>query len=167
MRSGSPFQRAHFGEPISGNPRPEVGLAQSNLYVPFLCIPIFCHLADLLIFDLAVAQITTMAQWTAHPDCPAHVKAGLEARVRSLPPSYLLAPITGEVFENVQLCRERLQGWALSQGFAIVQTRGGEGEAKPRFHFYCIHHAEDTKNNRQLEKHVERNEQDDITTRRK
>ena len=49
-----------------------------------------------------------------------HVKADLEARVRSFPPSYLLAPIAGEIFDNVELCKERLQGWALSQGFAIV-----------------------------------------------
>jgi hypothetical protein len=38
----------------------------------------------------------------------------------------LLAPITGEVFDNVELCKERLQGWALSQGFAIVRTSGSE-----------------------------------------
>ena len=108
-----------------------------------------------------------MAQWTAHPDCPAHVKVGLEARVRSLPTSHLTAPVAGEVFENAQLCRERLQGWALSQGFAIVQTGGGQGEAKPRFRFRCLHHAKDTMNRRQLERHVERDEQGNITTRRK
>jgi hypothetical protein len=94
-------------------------------------------------------------------------KIGLEARVRSLPPSYLTIPVAGEVYEDVQLCRERLQGWALSQGFAIVQKGGGEGEAKPRFRFRCIHHANDTMNTRQLERHVKRDEQGDMTTRRK
>jgi hypothetical protein len=49
-----------------------------------------------------------MAQWTAHLDCPTHVKIGLEACVRSLPASYLTAPVTSKVFKDVQLCRERL-----------------------------------------------------------
>jgi hypothetical protein len=49
MRWASPFQKAHFGEPISENPRAEVGFAHSNLYVAFLCILFFYHLAALLI----------------------------------------------------------------------------------------------------------------------
>jgi hypothetical protein len=51
-----------------------------------------------------------MALWSAHPDCPEHVKPELEARVRSLPPSFLLAPEAGEVFESADTCYERLQG---------------------------------------------------------
>ena len=77
-------------------------LAHSHLYVAYL--------APLLILDLALAQSDrflcsspdsqkgnnsppTMAEWTSHPDCPAHVKTGLEACVRSLPPSYLTIPV--------------------------------------------------------------------------
>jgi hypothetical protein len=70
--------------------------------------------------------------WNAHPACPEHVKADLEARVRSFPSYYLLAPIAGEVFDNVELCKERLQGWALSQGFAIVRTSGSEKSVRQR-----------------------------------
>jgi len=105
--------------------------------------------------------------WNAHPECPEHIKADLEARVRSFPPSYLLAPIAGEVFDNLELCKERLQGWALSQGFAIVRTSGSEKRAKQRFEFRCIHHENKTANTRQLEDHVERDEENVITTRRK
>jgi hypothetical protein len=57
------------------------------------------------------------ALWSAHSECPEHVKVELEARVRSFPPSCLLAPVAGEVFDNPDVCQERLQGWALSQGF--------------------------------------------------
>ena len=105
--------------------------------------------------------------WSAHPECPEHVKADLEARVRSFPPSYLLAPIAGEVFDNLELCKERLQGWALSQGFAIVRTSGSVKRARQRFEFRCIHHGDKTANTRQLEDHVERDEENTITTRRK
>jgi hypothetical protein len=65
-----------------------------------------------------------MAQWTAHPDCPKHLKPELEKRVKSLPSSFLVAPETGEVFENANLCQERLQGWELSQVFAVIRTSG-------------------------------------------
>lgn len=108
-----------------------------------------------------------MALWTAHPDCPAHTKTDLEARVRSFPPSFLLAPAAGEVFDNADTCQERLQGWALSQGFAIVRTSGTANGTRVRFQFACIHYGSDTANKRQLEKHVERDEDDNIISRRK
>jgi hypothetical protein len=104
--------------------------------------------------------------WRAHPECPEHVKAELETRVRSLPSSFLLAPVDGEVFQNKDLSQERLQGWALSQGFAIVQTSGSMKQKRPRFDFHCIHHGNDTQNSRQLEKYVERDEENGITSRR-
>ena len=105
--------------------------------------------------------------WTAHPDCPEHVKAELEARVRSFPSSFLLAPTPGEVFDNPDVCYERLQGWTLSQGFAIVRTSGSTKAVRQRFEFCCIHRGVDTRNYRQLKQHVERNEEDRITSRRK
>jgi hypothetical protein len=85
--------------------------------------------------------------WTAHPDCPEHVQKELETRVRSFPPSFLLAPVAGEVFENGDVCKERLQGWALSQGFAFVRKSGSMKSARPRFEFRCIHHGDDTAKN--------------------
>jgi hypothetical protein len=69
-----------------------------------------------------VAMATLL--WSPYPDCPEHVKPELEARVRSFPPSFLQALIAGEVFDNSDVCQERLQGWALSQGFAIVRKSG-------------------------------------------
>jgi hypothetical protein len=105
--------------------------------------------------------------WSAHPACPEHIKADLEARIRSFPSSYLLAPITGEVFNNVELCKERLQGWVLSQGFAIVRTSGSEKSVRQRFEFRYIHYRDKTANTHQLEDHVERDEENTITTRRK
>jgi hypothetical protein len=105
--------------------------------------------------------------WTGHPGCPEHVHPELEARVKSLPPLFLSCPANGEVFDNPDNFQERLQGWALSQGFAIVRKTGSFKQARLRFEFRCIHHGDNTLNTRKLEEHVERDEEDHITTRRK
>jgi hypothetical protein len=104
--------------------------------------------------------------WTAHPECPEHVKSDLKAHVRSFSPPFLLALVAGEVFDNPDVCKERLQGWALSQGFAIVQKSGSLKSAKPRFEFHYIHHGDKTANTCQLEEHIKRDE-DTITSHRK
>jgi hypothetical protein len=48
------------------------------------------------------------ALWTAHPDCPEHVKIELKTRVQFFPPSFLLAPVSGKVFKNAYVCQEHL-----------------------------------------------------------
>jgi hypothetical protein len=78
--------------------------------------------------------------WRAHPEYPEHVKAELETRVRSFSSSFLLAPVDGELFQNADTCQERLQGWPLSQGFAIVPKGGSMKQARSRFDFRCIHY---------------------------
>jgi hypothetical protein len=107
------------------------------------------------------------ALWTVHPHCPAHLRGEIEARVRSFLPAFLKQPANGEVFENVDLCQDRLQGFAFSAGFAIVKASGSMKQAQPRFYFRCIHHGKSMRNYRQLEEHMERNEEGEITTRRK
>lgn len=105
--------------------------------------------------------------WTAHPHCPPHIRGEVEAHVRAFPPSYLVEPTNGEVFDNVDLCQERLQAYAFAQGFAIVRKSGIMKQARPRFYFQCIHYGVSTENWRQLEEHIERNEENEITSRRK
>jgi hypothetical protein len=100
--------------------------------------------------------------WLAHSECPEHVKAELELRVRSLPSSFLVAPVDGEIFENAALYQERLKGWALSQGFTIMRKSGSMKQARPRFDFHYIHHRNDTLDTRWLEKHIERDEENRI-----
>jgi hypothetical protein len=102
--------------------------------------------------------------WNAHPECPEHVKSDLEARVRWFAPSFLIAPLAGEVFDNPDVCKERLQGWALSQGFTIVQKSGSLKSVKPRFEFRCIHHRDNTADTRQLKRHVKRDEENTIVS---
>ena len=50
-----------------------------------------------------------------------------------------------------------------TRGLAVVTT----GSKKTRALFSCIHHGVDTHNWRELEKHVEKDAEDEILTRRK
>src|SRR2546423_1292651 len=63
--------------------------------------------------------------WRAKPRCPKHLVAVLKRAVNALPSAWLLQPTMGEVFDSIEHCRRRLQGYALTEGFDVVQTRGG------------------------------------------
>ena len=108
-----------------------------------------------------------MSLWTAHPDCPEHLKSELERRVRSLPSFFLLPPIAGEVFINPDVCQERLQDWTLSQGFVIVRTNGNVKQVRPRFDFRWIHYEGETVNTRKFEEYIIRDKENVVTSRRK
>ena len=64
--------------------------------------------------------------WRAKPRCPQHLVAILD-RVNALPPARLLQPASSEVFDSIEHRRRRLQGYALAEGFDLVQTWGGGG----------------------------------------
>ncbi len=63
--------------------------------------------------------------WRAKPGCPKYLVAVLERAVNALPPAWLLQPTTGEVFDNIDYYRRRLQGYALAEGFEVIYTGGG------------------------------------------
>src|SRR5438552_3618359 len=57
----------------------------------------------------------------------------------------------------------RLQAYALSKGFAVVNLT-----SKPqRAHFACIHHGSEARNWRGLEDHIEKDDEGTIMSRRK
>ena len=58
----------------------------------------------------------------------------------------------GERFDSGKTCLARLQGFALSQGFAVVTIAL---EVK-RFRFAYIHHGGKTKNWRKLKQYIEK-----------
>jgi len=103
--------------------------------------------------------------WSPNPLCPPYIVPILEHAVLALPHSFLIPPATGELFENKEDCLKRLQGYALSAGFAVVQTSRGRAET-PRFQFQCIHHDAETRNYQNLEDIVEYDNKGEIITRR-
>ena len=103
--------------------------------------------------------------WYAKPGCPEHHRAAVERLVNTLPPSYLLPPCSGELFEGLEDCNRRLRGYALAEGFDIVRHGGGT-KASPSYRFKCIFHGSNTQNNRKLEDHVEKNSEGQISSKR-
>jgi hypothetical protein len=63
--------------------------------------------------------------WHAKSGCAEHHRAAVERIVNALPPSYLLPPISGEIFDNLDSCTNRLRGYALAEGFDVVRHGGG------------------------------------------
>jgi hypothetical protein len=104
--------------------------------------------------------------WQAKPGCAEHHRAAVERMVNALPPSYLLAPCSGELFDSLGHCNRRLRGWALAEGFDIVRNGGGT-KAAPSYRFRCIFHSSKTQNNRKLEDIVERDSEGKIVSKRK
>ena len=105
--------------------------------------------------------------WKAHFACPHHVVPVLEAAVADLPPEWLQEPQDSEVFESAEDCQRRLQGFALSVGFAVIRQSGSMKQQRPRFQFKCIHHGSETANKRHLEEHVKRDTEGNVVSCRK
>ena len=110
---------------------------------------------------------TAKATWKPHPFCPPHQVPVLTREIQALPASAFLQPCTGETFDSPVNALRRLNGYALSQGFAVVRTSGSEYSKKPYLMMQCVHHGKRTKNVRNLEDHVERDDKGVITTKRK
>jgi hypothetical protein len=85
--------------------------------------------------------------------------------VNALPPSYLLAPSSGELFEGLEECNRRLRGYALAEGFDIVRHGGGT-KALSSYKFKCIYHGSTTQNHRKLEDYMKKNSKEKITNSR-
>ena len=107
------------------------------------------------------------AAWKPHPFCPPHQLPVLTREVQALPASFFLRPYTGETFDSPLDALRRLNGFALSQGFAIAKASGSEHSKWPYLLLWCVHHAKTTKNVRKLEDHVQRDNEGVITTDRK
>jgi len=82
--------------------------------------------------------------------------------VNALPPVWLFQPVTGEVFDSIEYCKCRLQGYVLAEGFDVVQIGGGTKKV-PGARFIYLRHGESTRNYRKLENHIKYNKEGTIT----
>jgi hypothetical protein len=103
--------------------------------------------------------------WQAKPGCAEHHRAAVERIVNALPPSWLLHPQSGEIFDDLDYCNRRMRGYSLAEGFDVVR-KGGGSKDNPSWRFFCLYHGEKTKNTRKLEDRVEMNEAGIITSKR-
>jgi hypothetical protein len=97
-----------------------------------------------------------MNTWQAHPLCPPEARDKLKDIVKALPEAYLLPPQADEEYESPESCMRRLQGYALTKGFAVVKVSGSTNSKRARIRYGCIHRGTETRNKRGLKRHVER-----------
>ena len=106
-----------------------------------------------------------MRYWRAPGGCPRHLRDPLERAVNAYPVAFLSLPTSGEIFESIEECERRLIAYSLSQGFDIVRTSGGQ-QRNPGVTWQCVFHGEGTRNWRNLEKEVVKDEEGNIVSRR-
>ena len=92
------------------------------------------------------------SSFVAYLLCPPYLRQLIKDTVQSFDDAWLLPPQNGELFDSGKACLDRLQGFALSRGFAVVTTSSTAG----RYRFGCIHRGPETKNWRKLEDRVQK-----------
>jgi hypothetical protein len=97
--------------------------------------------------------------------CPEHLVGALERHVNALPVAQLSPPQTGEIFNSIRDCEQRLRGFSLAEGFDIALSGGGTKKV-PGARFQCCYHGKEMKNWRKLDDHVERDKEGNITSNR-
>jgi hypothetical protein len=103
--------------------------------------------------------------WSAKPGCLPHHRAAVERMVNALPASYLMPPCSGELFDSLDDCTDRLRGFALAEGFDVARTGGGN-KRMPGCRYRCLFHGSSTKNCRKLEDHVAKDKEGKIISKR-
>lgn len=106
--------------------------------------------------DAQIAQETLLVSQT-YQTLPTHHRVPWLNRALSLGDS-ARPVIDGEVFQSSDHCFERLNAWGFIQGTAFVKTRSRH-TGTPSWTFSCALHSEQTRNWRQLEDRVIRDEE--------
>src|SRR5437763_1547660 len=101
--------------------------------------------------------------FVAHALCPPHLCTMVEDAIEAFDSTWLLPPQQGELFDNPKACLRRLQGYILSQGFAVVIT----SSKKTRALFTYIHYVTKTRNWCRLEEYIKRDTEGNILSSRK
>ncbi len=83
-----------------------------------------------------------------------------------MPAEWRSPPETGEIFEDIPTCHHRLRIFSLVEGFAVVKGSGGT-RAFPTQTFNCISHGTTTRNFRNFEDKIEKDEEGNIVSQRK
>jgi hypothetical protein len=104
--------------------------------------------------------VLTMTTWKAHAECPAHLREQVEQFGNSITPSWRTEPFIGDVFDSSDHAFACVQAYAFLNGFAVVKWRTATKDERARFR--CIYHSLNSKNWRELEQRMERDEEGNI-----
>ncbi len=121
------------------------------------------------------AEIMSLASrtpiWKAHSNLDPILLEIVASAIYEAPPSHLLPPKDGEIFDYPDAALEHLQNWAMAEGFTVVQHSREQGNAAKstpmRVRWQCAHHGTETTNKQGLENHVEKDEKSCITSQHK
>jgi hypothetical protein len=102
--------------------------------------------------------------WNAHPSLAPGIRNRLIEAVRRVPEAWLLPPQEGEVFDTAEEGQQRVLDYSLAAGF---QSVGGQGSRAGRKNIWCIHHGDETRNDRKLEHKVQKDYNGKIISNRK
>src|SRR5207248_2668175 len=99
----------------------------------------------------------------AYTLCSLYLCITVEDTIEAFNSTWLLPPRQGELFDNPKACLHRLQGYVLSQGFAIVTTTS----KRTRVQFPCIYYSIKTCNWCRLEEYIQKDTEGKILSNRK
>ncbi len=82
-----------------------------------------------------------MSQYSPSSAITPELVARIQKAIEAVPPSHRRPPTADEIVEDQEAGFERLQGWAFTQGFALVV----ESRTKKRLRAECANHHKKTK----------------------
>ena len=59
--------------------------------------------------------------WHAKLGCLAHYRAVVERIINTYPPSYLIPPASGEIFDSLEESNRKIREYILTEGFDIIK----------------------------------------------
>jgi len=86
----------------------------------------------------AGSAATELESYPTFQQLPEHLKPAWLRSVRSFPPAWLEEPSSDEVYNDKDHCLKRLQAWAFTQGFAVVQGKVWKKPLTPSWQFLCL-----------------------------
>jgi hypothetical protein len=103
------------------------------------------------VFSFVDEDAEESASWSPHPDLPVGIRNRLVDAVGRQPRAWLMPPSDGELFDSHTDGQARVLGYSLAAGF---QTVGEQHSSAERKNVWCIHHGDETRNDRGLSERV-------------
>jgi hypothetical protein len=84
-------------------------------------------------------SVDVVANWKPHLDCPGELIDELTRAVMALPAPFFERLCTGELFGSPTDALQRLNGFALTEGFAVIVIGGSNNNQRRYIRYICIY----------------------------
>ena len=99
--------------------------------------------------------------WQAKPGCAEHHYTVIEYIINVFPPTWLLPPCTGEIFDSLEDCNCRLKTFSLAEGFDIIY-KDSSIQINLTYKFSYYYYRDKMRNNYKFKNSVKYNKKDKI-----